>query len=106
MCVCAVAYFPWASGVLLKEGPCCWVLCFCLRLVTKTKTKKPKPPTDWTDFNFLPPSGPESETSKMLCVSNASLIMQIHLSPKQVKPAFVELCVRARVCLHDLRKPK
>lgn len=42
----------------------------------------------------------------MLCVSNASLIMQIQLSPNQVKQAFVLMCVCVRAGLHDLRKPK
>lgn len=75
-----------------------------LSVVLHLETKQT--PTDWTDSISVSPLVPESETSKMLCVSNASLIMQIQLSPNQVEQAFVWLCVFVCVGLHDLRKPE
>ena len=53
------------------------------------RTENNRTLTDWTDNISPSPTAPESETSKMLCVSNASLIMQIQLSPNQVKQPFV-----------------
>lgn len=64
--------------------------------------------SDWTDNIFLL-FVPESETSKMFCVSKASSIMQIQLSPNQVKKPFVYMYICMCVCvcvLNDLRKPK
>lgn len=108
LCVWAVFHTHGGNGVLLKRDPgqvrdtgsCVSVL-----LLYRSKTKNDPPtPTDQTDNITPSPPEPESETSKMLCVSNASLIMQIQLSSNQVRQAFVLMCVRAG--LHDLRKPK
>lgn len=97
------------SGVLLKGGPGhvggIWGLVFLSRVWKQKQQNKPQLSGRITSPS---PSVPESETSKMLCVSNASLIMQIQLSPNQVKQTFVQVgvCVYMCVGFHDLRKPK
>lgn len=68
----------------------------CIRNPNKTKGRTETKTTPAISVEHQFPS--ESATSKMLCVSSASLIMQTQLRPNQFKPPFVVSCVCVYVC--------